>query len=153
MIISFAGHSTLPHDVRIKKLIKEKLQNIIVRNEAVICYLGGYGDFDNLCAQVCRELKEEFPHIELVYVAPYLTISEQFKIKEMHQHGLCDSPIYPPIESTPPKFAVLKRNEWMMEQADIVIAYVSHSYGGAYKSPQAARRKGKAIVNIFELLK
>ena len=153
MIISFAGHSTLPHDARIKDFIKKQLQNIIARNAAITCYLGGYGDFDNLCAQVCRELKQEFSHIELVYVTPYITISEQSKIKEMEQYHLYDSSIYPPIENTPPKFAVLKRNEWMMGQADVVIAYVSHSYGGAYKSIQEAMRKRKTIINIFELIK
>ena len=33
-----------------------------------------------------------------------------------------DDVIFPPLESVPRKFAVLKRNEWMVEEADLVIA-------------------------------
>ncbi len=58
--------------------------------------------------------------------------------------------IYPPIENTPPRFAILKRNEWMMTNADVIIAYVTHNYGGAYKSLEVAKRKKKKIINICE---
>ena len=69
----------------------------------------------------------------------------------MQKNGWCDSSIYPPIESVPLKFAIAKRNEWMMENADLVIAYVNRNYGGAYQSLQIAKRRKKKIINIGEL--
>ena len=70
--------------------LKEKVKEQILKNtngEAVICYLGGYGDFDEICARACRELKRAYKSIELVYVMPYITASEQEKVKEMIEYG------------------------------------------------------------------
>ena len=90
--------------------------------------------------------------MELVYVAPYLNASEQSKIKEMQRLGLCDTSVYPPMENVPPKFAISKRNQWMIKNADVIIAYVNRSYGGAYNSLQAAKRTNKKIINICDYL-
>ena len=152
MIITFAGHALISLTERIKETVKEQIQNHITQTEPVTCYLGGYGDFDAICAHACRELKREYSNIEVVYVMPRISPSEQTKIKEMQNRGLCDTSIYPPIENTPPKFAISKRNEWMVTRADVIIAYVNRSYGGAYKSLQAAKRRKKKIINICELL-
>ena len=40
----------------------------------------------------------------------------------------------------------------MMTKADVVIAYVEHEYGGAYRSLQMARRKKKRIINIYDII-
>lgn len=153
MTITFAGHSLITSIDCIKKMVKEQIRNIIVDSEMVVCYLGGYGDFDNICALACKELKREYSGIEVVYIAPYISLSEQAKIKEMQSWGLCDSSIYPPIENVPPRFAISKRNEWMIENADLIIAYVDHNFGGAYKSLQVAKRKKKKIINLYDILK
>lgn len=148
MIIAFAGHARIPSSIDLKERIKETIRNNAYDSERVVCYLGGYGDFDYICALACKELKEEYTSIELVYVTPYISLSDQAKIKEMHRSGLCDTSIYPPIEKVPLRLAILKRNEWMMKNADLIIAYVNHSYGGAYKSLQVAKRSKKKIINI-----
>ena len=86
----------------------------------------------------------------MVFVTPYITEAQQKKTKALMKLGLYDSVIYPPIESVPFKFAINKRNEWMVDQSDFIIAYVCHSYGGAYQSLNYARRRGKQIVNLAE---
>ena len=152
MIIAFAGHSLVSSHSKVKEMVKNQIRDNITNAKAITCYLGGYGDFDEICSQACRELKHEYADIEIVYVTPYMTLSEQEKIKEMQRYGLCDTSIYPPIENTPPRFAILKRNEWIMANADLIIAYVKRSYGGAYKSLVVARRKKKKIINICDFL-
>ncbi|MBQ7364673.1 MAG: hypothetical protein IJW46_03665, partial [Clostridia bacterium] len=87
-----------------------------------------------------------------VYVTPYISLSEQAKIKELLKYGLYDESLYPPIENVPLRFAISKRNEWMMTNADLVVVYVNQQYGGAYTSLQVARRKKKKIVNICDFL-
>ena len=141
MIIAFAGHSFISSRHEVKEMVKEQIRNNIIDVKLVTCYLGGYGDFDEICARACRELKQEYDDIEVVYVTPYISLSEQAKIKEMQSYGLCDTSIYPPIENVPLRFAISKKNEWMMTNADLIIAYVNRSYGGAYKSLQVAKRK------------
>ena len=65
MIISFAGHAQIPTHCGIKEIVKEQLR-CLVGKEKISCYLGGYGDFDEICARACKELQEEFMDIECV---------------------------------------------------------------------------------------
>ena len=152
MVISFAGHSRIPFDAKVKIAVKEHLRHAIEESGQVVCYLGGYGDFDSVCASACREIKQDHGAVELVYVSPYMTPSEQAKIKLGIDMGLYDTSVYPPLENVPPKFAIIKRNEWMMTNADIVIAYVRHAFGGAYRSLTVAKAKKKRVVNIYDQL-
>ncbi|MBR3895072.1 MAG: DUF1273 family protein [Clostridia bacterium] len=152
MIITFLGHSSISSGDKVKETVKEQLQKYITNSVEMICYLGGYGDFDTICARVCRELKAEYEGIELVYVTPYMSLSEQAKIKEKQKYGFFDTSIYPPLEKVPPKFAILKRNEWMITSAELIIAYVNHNYGGAYQSLRFAKSRKKKIINVYDLL-
>lgn len=153
MKITFAGHSVISLSEKVKDIVKKQMRNSIIGGDTVICYLGGCGDFDNICAVACRELKKEFLQIEMVYVTPYINnLSEHAKNEERQIKGLYDSSIYPPLEGVPPKFAIIRRNEWMVENSDLVIAYIKHNYGGAYRSLQCAKRKNKKIINIADII-
>ena len=148
MIITFIGHSVISFHDDVKNAVKEQIRKNIANADSVTCYLGGYGDFDNIGLCACKELKQERADIELVYVTPYISLSEQLKIKKLQEFGYCDFSLYPPIENVPLKFAIVKRNEWMIMNADLIIAYVNREYGGAYKALQFAKRKKRRIINI-----
>lgn len=151
MIISFLGHRSLyGYERLIERIEKAITENIKDSNEDIIFFCGGYGDFDDLCARVCRSIKENLEKCELVFVTPYMSLAQQEKIKSWIDLGLYDSVIYPPLECIPLKVAISKRNEWMIDQSDLIVAYVQHSYGGAYQSLLYARRKGKRIINLAE---
>ena len=150
MILAFVGHSLIPSKEKLKGIVCEQIRCHIANKQTVICYVGGYGDFDAICAEACKELKKEYPEMQIIYVTPYLTLAEQNKIKIMQSCHLCDASIYPPIENAPPKFAITKRNEWMMTNADLIIAYVKRNFGGAYQSLQIAKRRKKEIINICD---
>ena len=68
-------------------------------------------------------------------ITPYL--------KNLTKNDIYDATIYPPIENVLPMYAIIKRNEWMVERADLIIAYVKYTYGGAYKTLNYAERKKK----------
>ncbi len=82
MIITFAGHSTVSSQNKIKEIVKEQIRINSIDVDYVTCYLGGYGEFNDICASACRELKQENGKFEIVYITPYLGFSEQAKIKE-----------------------------------------------------------------------
>ena len=151
MIISFIGHGYVSDCLDTKQKLKSILTELLSDCPEVSFYCGGYGDFDNLCASVCRELKAEGARLEIAYVTPYLTISHQRRMEEMKKQGLYDSVIYPPIEDVPLRFAISRRNEWMMDRADIVIAYVRRNFGGAYRALLRAKRRNKRIINICDI--
>ena len=148
MKITFVGHGSLIISDDIKKGIFEAIKQIISQTEKTLFLCGGYGDFDNICAKTCHDLKNDFSNIEVIFVTPYITEAQQRKIKDLLASKLYDDTIYPPIEKTPPRYAIIKRNEWMINEADLIIAYVKFSYGGAYKALNYAQKKGKRIINL-----
>ena len=145
MIITFCGHS----NYLFGNVVKEELKNILInetrKNPTCKFYLGGYGDFDGLCLRTLREIKKDFPDIELIFITPYL--DKSYSKLELAKYYY-DDVIFPPIENTPRKFAISKRNEWMVDEADLVIAFVTYSWGGAAKTLEYAKRKKKTIINI-----
>lgn len=142
MIITFCGHS----DYIQNSFDEEKILSILEANTAycqVDFYLGGYGNFDNFAYHCTKKYQALHPSARLIFITPYLL---QRETKQKY-----DEIIYPSLENIPPKFALLHRNKWMIEHSDIVIAYVSRRFGGAYKSLTIAKHKNKQIFNIPEL--
>ena len=145
MIITFCGHSNYSFGDDVKEELKNILINETRKNPACKFYLGGYGDFDGLCLRTLKDLKNDFPKIELIFITPYLD-KNYSKLEFAKYHY--DDVIFPPLENVPRKFAILKRNEWMVNEADLVIAYVMYSCGGAAKTLEYAKRKKKIIINL-----
>ena len=148
MIITFCGHS----DFLFSDDVKQQLKNILLsetrKNPTCKFYLGGHGDFDRLCLSVLRELKKEFSNIELLFITPYL---DKNYSKLEFAKDYYDAIIFPPIENVPRKFAILKRNEWMVNSVDLVIAYVTYSWGGAAKTLAYDKRKNVPIYNLSSI--
>jgi uncharacterized phage-like protein YoqJ len=137
MVVTFCGHSDVYQPDVVKSWLRVVVSHLIEAG-AETFYLGGYGSFDSLAATVVKETKALHPEIESVLVIPYLD-------KEW-DHDRYDSSIYPGLENVPPRFAISKRNQWMVSEADVVVAYVTHSWGGASKTLAYARRKKKEII-------
>ena len=139
MTVTFAGHGDFHYKEDIKTALYDILENLILEGVDTF-YLGGYGNFDILCAETVKKLKEIYPHIKSILVIPYLD--------KKYNLDLYDETVYPPLENTPLRFAISKRNEWMAENSDIVVAYVNHTWGGAFKMLSYAKRKKRKIINI-----
>lgn len=138
---TFCGHN----EIGIGEDIKNRLYSVVeqeIQNGADIFYLGGYGHFDTMAAKAVWELKKKYPHIRSVLVLAYLNREVDIKYY--------DETTYPPLENVPLRFAISKRNEWMAAQADTVIAYVTHGWGGAAQTLQYAHKKHKRIINLGE---
>ena len=132
--------------------IKGRLMSILAalaeENETLICYTGGYGAFDRFAARCVKDAQTTAKNIRNCLVVPYLTVSLQKELNE--QDGFFDEVIYPALENVPPKYAILRRNEWMVERANLVIGYITNNFGGAAKTWQYAKRKGIPLINLAD---
>lgn len=137
MTVTFCGHAEIAQTDDVRKWLINTIEPLIL-DGADAFYLGGYGAFDSLAASVLRELKKTYRHIKIVLVLAYLN-------RNVDATGY-DSTLYPELEEVPLRFAISKRNERMVDMADMVIAYVTHDWGGAAKTLEYARRKRKAIL-------
>lgn len=138
MKVTLCGHRKIEQTCKISKWLDIILSSLIEGGAATF-YLGGYGAFDNLAAAVLRDLKKIYPHIQIILVLAYLN-------RNSSNASGYDSTLYPELERVPPRFAIFKRNERMVEMSDVVVAYVTHGWGGAATTLKYARRKKKSIV-------
>lgn len=139
--VTFCGHSqlSLEEEKRLFPLLYTQIERLITLG-ADTFLLGGYGNFDTLCARAVKKAKEKHPHITSILVIPY--------INRTYNEDLYDFSEYPPLEKVPPRFAISKRNEYMVQKADVVIAYVKYSFGGASTTLSYAQRKKKEIIRL-----
>jgi uncharacterized phage-like protein YoqJ len=150
MIITFCGHKDISDRQPILNKLIETLEPYFKVNTPLTFYCGGYGDFDSLASQAIDILRKKYTEVkaEKIFVTPYITPAYQERISDMKK--FYDEVVYPPLENVPLKFAISRRNEWMVENSDIVIAYVKYSWGGSAKTLAYAKRKHKQIINISD---
>lgn len=149
--VTFCGHKNITHE-GVKEALTAAIYNVLSPLSALdkVTFLcGGYGAFDGLCSKVIDEIRAQgvTPVTEKILVTPYITKSHLESIEFQRTHY--DDVEYPPIENAPYRFAISRRNQWMVEQADVVIAYVWHSFGGAATTLRHAYRKKKNIVRLI----
>ena len=150
MIVAFLGHSQYIRNPMDEKRILDILEQR-VGDKPCDFFLGEYGEFDCFAYDCAKKMKEKHAQCRLVFVTPYLPC----------KRGNCalrsgerfDYILFPELERIPRRYAILYRNRYIADSADILIAYVTHKYGGAYKMYQYARRKNKESYNIAERAK
>lgn len=142
MVCTFFGHRDTPQGV--ESMLKKALIDMIENKNVDLFYVGNQGRFDTMVRKNLMRLKEDYPHISYAVVLAYMP-------GEKDPNGDAEdfSTIYPDgLESTPPKFAINKRNRWMVEQSDYVVTYVKRTFGGAAQFKALAEKKGKYVINL-----
>ena len=137
MRVTFCGHKEIDDRESVKRWLNRVCLDLIEQGTKEF-YLGGYGELDLLCAVTLREMQKGYPHIRLILVLPYLNSNILTAVY--------DETLYPPLETVPKRFAISKRNEWMVQESDVVVAYVTHGWGGAAKTLAYAEKKKKQII-------
>jgi len=140
MNVTFFGHSDAPD------YVEEKLRLIVLelieKHNAKVFYIGDKGNFDLMAKRVIKGVVDKFEDIRYYIVLSYLPI----KPEAFYNYG---DTIFPEeLETVPKKFAIDRRNMWMIENCDTVITFVTRNIGGAAKFKNIAERKGKIVINI-----
>lgn len=146
MVISFCGHRDFTPDAEKEKTIIDTLLKYAETEQEVVCYTGGYGAFDWFAASCIRKAQTTAKNIRNCLIIPYITSSYLDRIK-IHIEEF-DEIIYPPLESVPLRLAIIRRNEWMVDNSELLIVCVKFSWGGASRTLEYAKRKGKPILSI-----
>ena len=146
MIITFFGHASFFATEDDENLLMQAFESIIGEKDADF-YLGGYGGFDAFACRCAKKYKALHKKSKLYFITPY--ISENYYKKDIYASDADFSGvIYPPIEKTPPRFAISKRNDWMVRECDIVFTRMRHTYGRSYQFIRLAERLNKRVVYI-----
>lgn len=70
-------------------------------------------------------------------------------IPNHNNENLSNSIIPEGIELIHPRYAISKRNTWMIEHSEYVIYYITHNFGGASKFVEKARKKNKIMIGLL----
>ena len=110
--------------------------------------VGNQGGFDSVVLHMLRLLKGKHPHITYNVVLAYMPGNKEEWLAYEPMETL-----YPEgLESVHPRYAISWRNKWMVQESDVVVAYITHSWGGAAQFVELAERKKKRIINIASMM-
>ncbi len=145
MICTFFGHKDTSN--KVEPILRKILIDLIENKNVNEFYVGNNGRFDVMVKNILRELRRLYTDIDFSVVLAYMP-------KEKDEHGIEDfsDTIFPEgLELVHPRYAIVKRNKWMVEQSDYVVTYVEHRFGGAAQFKELAERKSKIVINIPDL--
>ena len=140
MTCTFFGHSDC-HGLDEIKL--ERAIEMLISKGVDTFYVGHQGNFDSIVYACLKRLKATHPHISFYVVLAYPPL----------QKATCfipaDFTLFPEAAAAAPRrFAIDRRNRWMIDRSDFCLCYISHSWGGAYKFAHMAKRKGVETLNL-----
>ena len=147
-VCTFAGHREV-FSSTVELEIDKALIEIIEADKECVFYSGEMGDFDKKRESAVRGMKRKYPErsIRLVRVLPYLT-HEINRDKEYFESYYDDIVVPMELMGVHYKAAIKKRNRWMVDQADKILAYIYRDFGGAFDTVKYAFRIGKPVLNL-----
>ena len=140
-ICCFFGHREVMHNIRPK--LTAIIEKLITEENVTEFYVGNQGQFDSMVYSVLKELKAKYPQIRYTVVLAYMPDEH---IKEVYG----ENTLFPDgMESVPKKFAISKRNDWMIQQSRFAVCYVHKITGGAAKFREKAEKKELRIIEVL----
>jgi len=141
-ICTFFGHRDCPNTI--KEILQKVLEDLITNHDVNTFYVGHQGRFDAIAYRTLQELQKTYTHIRVTVVLAYMP-GKKTDTTHYENTLLPDG-----IESTPPRYAISYRNDWMLKQADYVITYITRPFGGAAQYAEKAIRQKKTVINLTD---
>ncbi len=130
--------------LQLNNLIECVLEDLINKGYTIF-YDGDYGAFDKICANAVLRLKHKYPHIKLIRILTYYHHD-----KEKYELPSCfDGSILPEIEELHYKQKIIKRNEWIIDQCDILVCHIQETYKSGGLSHSKICPKAKQTNNLY----
>lgn len=143
MVCTFFGHKDTPKEI--EPTLRSTLIDLIENKNVNVFYVGNNGNFDTMVRRQLEELSRTYTityHVVLAYLPT-----------EKNKYDNLTNTIYPEgLETVPKRFAISRRNKWMIQQSDIVVTHVTHNFGGAAQFKEMAVRQNKLSIEINYLI-
>lgn len=149
--VSFFGHREVEDFFSVEQRLEGLIRDLLQQQEYVEFLVGRNGEFDQLAASAVLRVKRLAggDNSSLVLVLPYVT-AEFANNQESFADYYDEIEISEAAADKHFKAAIQARNREMVDRSDLLICYVTHKSGGAYRTVQYAKRQGKKILNAAE---
>ncbi len=145
---AFTGHRELEEDFNENNLTKRVEE--LIQKGVKIFYNGGALGFDLTSAEIVLKLKKKYD-VKLVICVPFYGQERRYSLqdKERYQKILKKADEVIILSDEYYKGCLLRRNDYMIERADCLIAYLKKDFGGtAYTVKKFRAKKGEDIIYI-----
>ena len=140
---TFFGHRDCPDSIKVN--LKKEIEQLICDQQVHIFYVGTQGSFDRMAYCALRELRNKYSNIKMYRVLAYMPRNDAVS----NDNAQSEDTILPEgIERVHPRYAIVWRNNWMIDRSEYVIAYITHPTGGAFQAVERAQKKGKDVVRL-----
>ena len=124
----------------------EKLRCVVedlIREGVTEFLVGNNGQFDGAVFSCLRELGDVYPGISYSVALAYLpTRKQDYDVYGEHS-------FFPEgQEMWLARFAIERRNRYLIRSADICVCYINRTFGGAYKFARMAKNRGLRVINL-----
>lgn len=149
--VAFFGHRYIDNPLKVEELLEEQIRKLINEKEYVDFIVGRNGEFDQCVSSAVLSVRKNYrdDNSSLVLILPYPT-AEYTNNHNYYEDYYSDIEISHAASKAHPKSAIQIRNREMVDRADLVICYIEHSEGGAYKTIKYASEKNKPIINLAD---
>ena len=141
MTVTFFGHKDTPKEI--EPTLRTTLVDLIENHGATEFYVGNNGNFDTIVRRQLEALSQ-------TYLITYSVVLAYLPTKKSEYDDFINTLLPEGIETVPKRFAISYRNKWMIKQSDVVLTYVTHTYGGAWQFKVIAQRQGNLVIELSE---
>lgn len=145
---TFAGHARV-YEAQVESRVRAALEELLQMDDAFCFLSGGMGAFDRLCEGLVLEAKKLHPQkrIQLLLVLPYMP--RNLNVHRRYYDERYDEIVLPAeLDGRGYKSSIPRRNRWMVDRSEYMIAYVWDTTGNSYKTLRYAQRKHLTIWNV-----
>ena len=151
--VAFFGHRYIDNPFKVEELLEGHIRKLINEKEYVDFIVGRNGEFDQCVSSTVRRVRKNVrdDNSALVLVLPYAT-AEYINNEESFHDYYTDVEISYKASVVHPKSAIQIRNREMVDRADLIICYIEHNEGGAYKTMKYALERDKTVINLSSII-
>lgn len=145
--VAFTGHRILYSDYNYMSLL-ETLKNLVL--DGYDTFLVGMAlGFDTECFKALEEIRKE-NHIKIIACVPCLTQADRFSLKQKREYNRmlnsADETVL--ISEKYTEKCMQKRNEFMVDNASVLVSYLRREFGGTKNTVKYAEKVNCKIIKI-----
>ena len=145
--VSLFGHRRIDDLNKLENKLAPVIRELIQSKSYVAFLVGRNGEFDEYVASVIKRVqnKIEYGSSDITLVLPY-SVADISYYEEYYDNIVIPECLY----KVHPKSAIKLKNQWMVDQSEMVICWVERKEGGAYTAMKYAEKSEKYIINLHE---
>lgn len=149
--VSFLGHREIRNMLEVEETLMPLLRDVICSKEYVEFLVGREGDFDRIVSSTIRKAVSKYGNGNTAHILVLPYERAEYRDNKSYYEAYYDEvQICEESSIVHPKAAIGIRNMVMVDRADLIICYIEHESGGAFKAVEYAKKTQKQVSNIFK---